>query len=107
MNAAEAYYWVLEHPKMQCDIFQPNIEMVPQLVNPLTKKIDDDESKNTEVNWWIEAGAYEYDDHATSITPCHDLDLDCGGTTIDEALRELVRLVREKYGDYDPKSNKV
>lgn len=29
--------------------------------------------------------------------PCHDVDLDCGAATLEEAIIELARLIREKY----------
>lgn len=64
-------------------------------VNPETMAIDDDESKNTLVQVWLECGPWDEEDNI----PCHDYDLDCYGNTFEEAVIELAKLVKEKYGE--------
>lgn len=62
-------------------------------VNPETREIDDDEIKNTEVEVWLECGK-----HHPNMR-IHDVDLDCGENTFEEAIIELAKLVKEKYED--------
>lgn len=57
-------------------------------VNPVTDVVDNDESKNTKVQVWIEVFTPD------SIT--HIYDLDCGGDTYEDAIIELARLIKEK-----------
>ena len=66
-----------------------NIEVVK--VNPKTQEIDDDETKNTQIAVWLECGPYDKN--------CmqHDIDLDCGADTFENAIVKLARLVKEKY----------
>jgi len=70
-----------------------------------TGRVNDDRSKNVNVECWLELGPEEYDYPAdwydeTDRMEYHDPDLDCGGPTFDAALIELARLVLEHYGDY-------
>ena len=62
-------------------------------VNPLNKTIEDDKSLNTETNVWLECGQY------SKYTRWHDMELDCGGVTFEEAIIELANLVQKNYGD--------
>ena len=71
-----------------------------------TGTVNDDRSRNTNTEVWLELGPEEYDYPAdwyqeTERMEYHDPDLDCGGPTFDAALIELARLVLEHYGDYD------
>lgn len=60
-------------------------------VNPKTDEIDDDENLNTKTEIWLECGAYNKN------YMCHDVDLDCGGNTFEEAIIKLAKLVKEKF----------
>lgn len=103
-NACEAYWWVYEHPKM---LYQgsanPWIEITPHVVDD-TKTINDDQSKNVNLEWWVECGPYvdveDFWGEGPKYMPSHDWELDCGGNTAEEAILNLARLVLEKYGDY-------
>ena len=64
-------------------------------VNPETNAIDIDKDKNTKVQVWLEHGEYDSEYHSCG----HDIDLDCGGDTFEEAIIELARLVKENYTD--------
>ena len=64
-----------------------NIEVVK--VNPKTDSIDDDTTLNTKVQIWLEAGAY------LGKYKAHDIDLDCGADTFEEAIIELASLVKQ------------
>ena len=87
--------------------FLENLYPIVVKVNPETDSVDDDEEKNTKVQIWLEAGPVYIN---KTIKGCsakystqhvHDLDLDCGADTYEEAIIELARLVKERYGDYN------
>jgi hypothetical protein len=107
----DAFWWLFEHPlfkykgKLTRSCFPDSLNITTQKVNPETRRIEDDKSLNTHVEIWIEVTSYEegskddflYDEWRG--IPCHDWELDCGGDTFEDAIVELARLVKEKYGD--------
>jgi hypothetical protein len=110
-----AYNWLQNHPAMTPDDFRGgfpgNLCTEVVLVNPLTDSIDDDESLNISPRIWLECGPcveatedeIEFEVfHRGDLHGTHDIDLDCGGDTFEEAIIELARLFRGKYGDYVP-----
>lgn len=64
-------------------------------VNPDTNEIDDDGSKNTKVEIWLEHGPYDAEWGGCA----HDIDLDCDADTFEEVIIKLAQLVKEKYSD--------
>lgn len=95
MNFYDAFYFLENHPIFN-GRFQEGLDIMVVKVNPETESIEDDRSKNTEVRVWLETGPYLYDDpHGCKW--CHDIDLDCGGHTFEEAVIELAKLVKKKY----------
>ena len=64
-------------------------------VNPTTNELDDDKTKNTKVEIWLEC----FPDNPEIDGRYHDIDLDCGGDTFEDAIITLAKLVKEKYGD--------
>lgn len=62
-------------------------------INPKTDCIDVDTYKNTKVQIWLECGPYKDE------RPVHDIDLDCGGDSFEEAIINLAKLVQEKYDE--------
>jgi len=64
-----------------------NIDVVK--VNPETNSINEDESKNTKVQIWLECGEYNKN------YGVHDIELDCGADTFEEGIIELANLVME------------
>lgn len=81
-------------------------------VNPANRRIDDDDSLNTQFEVWLEGGGWlDLSEDANAPGPeggwnqynkwcrCHDPDLDCGAPTLLEALLKLARLVRFYYSD--------
>jgi hypothetical protein len=92
----EAYNWLVEHP-----IFQGHfpccmdIEVVK--VNPETDEIDDNDDLNTKTAVWLENGPVDLNE---SIIYSHDIDLDCGADTFEEAICIMAKLVLKRYGDY-------
>lgn len=100
----EAWGYLKNHPifieryelvkDMESSIFEDYLNIIPVKINPNTKEIDDDNSKNTEIKIWLEVGPYTERGIKT-----HDVYLDCGGNTFEEAIIELAKLVKKKYGD--------
>jgi hypothetical protein len=72
-----------------------------QKVDPVTKLIEDDESRNTHTEVWFELGAQYQDDtfspHEEWHYNSHDLYLDCGGDTFEIAIVNLANLVEQYY----------
>lgn len=88
------------------------IEMYPAYVNPQTHRIDEDDNLNTLLEVWVEAGPPEdiskdwsapkdgWNEY-NKYSPSHDVYLDCGAVTMEEALLELALRVKHYYGDYE------
>lgn len=79
----------------QKNVFDQCLDIDYVMVNPETLEIDDDESKNTKVQVWLECGPWDNEDNM----PSHDIELDCYGDTFEEAILELAKLVRKHYGE--------
>ena len=88
----EAFHYLKNHTMFQ-GRFESCLDIEVVKVNPITKAIDDNKDLNTETNVWLECGKY------IKYIPWHDMDLDCGGRTFEEAIIELANLVQEHYGD--------
>ena len=84
----------LEEHKMFKGCFAYELWMTVVKVNPYTNAIDDDDTKNTKVRIWLEHGGYDEE-----YGFVHDIDLDCGGDTFEEAIIELAKLVKKYYTD--------
>jgi len=57
------------------------------------------------VEVWLETGCVEYTKDLTEgimeqVQHCHDIDLDVGGLTFEEAIINLAKLVKKHYGDF-------
>lgn len=74
--------------------FQQCLDIMVTQVNPANDTIEDDKTLNTKTVVWLECGPYE-EGHLV-----HDLDLDCGADTFEEAIIELADLVYDHYGPY-------
>jgi len=99
-----AYKWLYDHPMFQKEIkfegetwneshFRECLDIDVVKINPEKEEIDKDESKNTQVEIWLECGEY-HPKHRV-----HDVELDCGGFTFEEAIINLANLVMEWYGE--------
>ena len=93
MDFYTAWIFLLEH-KMFRHMFECGLYTAVVKVNPETNAIDDDDTKNTKVQVWLEHGAYDEE-----YTHYHDFDLDCGGDTFEEAIIALAGLVKKHYTD--------
>lgn len=90
-KAYEAWWWMIENHEW----LPAGIDIDFMKVNPKTSEQDEDETKNTQFEYWIEAGSFD----KNSNSFCHDTDLDCGGKTFEEAIINLAKLVKKYYGD--------
>lgn len=100
----EAYTWLsnhccFEHGKWKEPCFEEALTIMVVKVNPETNEIDDDDSLNTKTQVWLECGPWEdlSEDNWHGYT--HDMLLDSGGDTFEEAIIELANNVYENYGE--------
>ena len=95
MDFYSAWQFLQEH-KIFNDRFSNDLWFEVVKVNPETNAIDyNDYSKNTKVQVWLEHGPYDAEWGGCT----HDIDLDCGGDTFEEAIIKLARLVQKYYTD--------
>jgi hypothetical protein len=104
----EAWEWLDKNP-----LFAPwgdsdgtrCLDITVVKVNPENETIEDDDSLNTEVRIWLEGGPWSENINPDFIDEewadwTHDIDLDCGAPTFEEAVIKFVEKVKKKYGDY-------
>lgn len=97
----EAWYWLANHPIFQefqnnvfISRFQRDLYMEISKVNPNTMEIEDEESLNTQLCIILEHGPFN------GVFCESDPDLECRGSSYEEAVLQLSRLVFNKYGNY-------
>lgn len=103
-NTAEKWDFIVNHPELCNEIgSSPIIESIPVMVNPDTGTIELE--NNTKLEWWIEVmvcdPTFNPIEDPSHLEHFHDYRLDCGGSTMEEAVSELYKLVIKYYGDYD------
>lgn len=126
----EAYWFLYNHPIFDASatynapawtfiMFDDCLDIMVVKVNPATKRVEDDKYINTETRIWLECGPWSKptDPELKALEntnpgtipphgmPSHDIDLDCGGATFEEAIVKLANLVLKNYGDYQPPTN--
>lgn len=96
----DAVQFLKNHPMFD-GMFWDALDIFVVKVNPDTNAIDDDKSKNTKTQVWLETGRH-IDERDMLIPGCspfsHDYYLDCGGDTFEEAIIQLADLVLKYYG---------
>ena len=93
MEFYNAWIFLVNH-KIFNGRFENDLWLDVVKVNPDTKEIDYlDETKNTKVEIWLEHGHYDVDWGVC----VHNIDLDCGGDTFEEAIIKLAELVKRHY----------
>lgn len=92
MNFYQAWHYLINHPMFN-EKFQSCLDVDVVKVNPKTNCVDDNDSLNTKTQIWLECGPY----FENQIT--HDIDLDCGGNTFEDAIIKLAKLVKKYYTD--------
>jgi hypothetical protein len=99
MNTSDKFFWIINHTGFGVPKSQAEIELTPQMVNPLTNSIDENRSLNTKQEWWVELSKLT-DLGDNDIQSAHYWELDCGGDTADSAIDKLYEIVLKQYGEY-------
>lgn len=80
--------------------FERCLDIAVVKVNADTLEIDDNEIENVKTQVWLEFGRAFLDlDKSESVQFEHDMRLDCGADTFEEAIIELANLVDKYYYD--------
>lgn len=102
----EAWHFLEGHPMFKREqdkdkwgtygFFRDCLDIMVQKVNPENDTIDDDKELNTKTVVWLECGPYD-PNHGV-----HDIELDTGADTFEQAIVNLAQLVlnHPEYGDY-------
>ena len=96
----DAIHFLIRHPMFD-GMFWEALDIDVVKVDPRTNSINDDSSKNTKTEVWLEAGGHipELDSPRSGRHAFyHDYTLDCGGDTFEEAIIKLADLVLKNYG---------
>lgn len=101
--------WWREWPDMTVPAISENFDIHYARVDE-RGRVNKDSKKNISTECWLELGPVEWGYHQPEYETkegarCykvhfHDVGLDCGGKTFDDALVKLARKVLRKYGDY-------
>ena len=83
---------VHKHPEHK---FEECLSVEVVKVCPDTLKIEEDDALNTLTQVWLEFGPYDFEERIV----CHDLNLDCGANTYEEAIIKLANLVDIYYNE--------
>lgn len=94
MNFYDAYHFLRNH-RIFNNRFEKGLDIMVVKVDPETNCIENDSKKNTKVRIWLETGPYLLDE-PHGCERCHDLDLDCGGDTFEEAIIKLADKVKKQ-----------
>ncbi len=99
----EAYDFLREHhifenTKTKQVDFQSALDIQVVKVDPLTNTMKDDSKLNIKTQVWLECGPYETIPEEGFKGYTHDINLDTGGDTFEEAIISLANLVYEHYG---------
>lgn len=94
-NFYDAWHFLVEHPRFEDKFMTECLTVDVVKVNPKTKIREEDDNLNTETNVWLECGDFSEEGYAT-----HEIALDCGADTFEEAIVKLANLVAKHYGTY-------
>ncbi len=113
-----AWHFLHDHPAFCDDWHDSHLSRILWTwvvkVDPDTNRVEDDETRNTKTQVWLEAGSwstprkYPGEFEADWVTdkdrkegfPCHDILLDVGGDTYEDAIINLAYKVRDLYGTW-------
>lgn len=90
----KAYWFLIENHQWAWS----NLDIDVVKTSPKSKRVVDKESENTLIQYWLEGGPYCDDEHTGELISCHDLRLDTGGSSFEEAVIKYAALVRKYYG---------
>lgn len=103
MDFYESWRFLAEHKIFNDSFEYDRLWIHPTKINPTTNELDDDITKNTKIQIWLEC----FPDNSEMISgQFHDTDLDCGGDTFEEAIIQLAKLVKKHYTNDGEKINK-
>jgi hypothetical protein len=119
-----AYWYVDSHPAFWCfekkfterpenhlsnlvhnGAWPRSVDLAPHKVDPVTRRIEDEESRNILTEWWYEFGPWDLLPrvHGSDAEPrqsCyHDYLLDGGALTYDQAVLDIALKVHTHYGN--------
>lgn len=97
-DAYNAFWFLHSHPANRHDgdsVFVQNLWVHYAKVDPTTHRIEDDKSRNTQTDVWLEWGPW---DQAMEMST-HDPRCDTGGATFERALINLAHNVWALYRD--------
>lgn len=110
MDFYDAWKYLTEHPAFNIGHFgacfdrdiTAALDIMVVKVDPSTDRREDDESRNTQTQVWLECGPWIDSSDGTDMDPrscvaTHDPRLDCGAPTFEEAIVELAELVGRYY----------
>lgn len=92
-RSAHIKKWIINFSSFNDEFEYDRLWIHVAKVNPVTNETDDDETKNKKVEIWLECFLDNEDGRF------HDIDLDCGGDTFEDAIIKMASLVKKKYGD--------
>ena len=96
-NFYDAWWYLFNHRifrnNFDVSCFQNCVDICVVKVNPKNNTIDDKNELNIKNQVWLETGEYNQQHKI------HDIELDCGGDTYEEAIIELAELVKYNYGN--------
>ena len=95
-------YWFLDNHAVrgyQDTGFLDALDIMVVKVDPKTNSVSNKESRNSAVRVWLETGAGYSDPHEMfGSVPIHDIRLDVGAPTFEEAVIKLAGRIRKFYG---------
>jgi len=93
-------YRVMEYLALDRNAIDCNLDIFWAKVDG-RRRVNKDKAKNTFTECWLELGPIYFvvTNGSVHLQHSHDVNLDCGAPTFDEALIKLARKVRKHYGD--------
>lgn len=97
------------HHFMNSSKYEIEVLIDPHLICKATDQVESDQSLNDTLQYWVEVlipVKINWDDETSKYaypegqvyTLAHDIDLDCGGYTYEEAILNAYELMIKKYG---------
>ncbi len=99
MDFFDSFQFLNAHPIFS-DAFSYCLDVDVVKVDPETNQIEEDEARNAKVQVWLECGPADFDEYG-NVHAIHDVSLDCGGDSFENAIIHLAKLVEKKYGGPD------
>lgn len=97
MNTCEKYFSIIDNEllKAKYNVDELSIELTPNMVNPVNDTIEDDNTLNTKLIWWIEVKGYSYKPDEDGCNHSHIWELDCRGDSAEGAIEALYNIIEE------------